>query len=252
MRYPIYMKSRFLLALLTFCFASAFSVTMAQEKVPVIIYYDDEKGTIKEIYSVIEYPEQDTTLRDGSFRRFHPNSKLSLEVMYFAGLKNGLMKEYYEDGESLMRVSYFKSDTAQGPFKVYHLNGNILQEGTFENGILAGEVKSYFQNGNLKAFGNFENGLPEGIALELDVKGDTIYQYKYGQGLLEGESKKYQEGKISEISHYNKGVMNGEYISYHPNGEIYIKGNYRNGSPNGQWLFYNEEGTLIKEEQRGR
>ena len=246
------MKSRFLLALLTFCFASTFSVTIAQEKVPVIIYYDDEKGTIKEIYSVIEYPEQDTTLRDGSFRRFHPNSNLSLEVMYFNGLKNGLMKEYYDDGESLMRVSYFKNDTAQGPFKVYHQNGNILQEGTFENGILAGEVKSYFQNGNLKAVGNFENGLPEGIALELDVQGDTIYQYRYKVGMLEGESKKYKEGQISEVSHYNKGVMNGEYISYHPNGEIYIKGNYRNGSPNGLWLFYNEEGTLIKEEQRGR
>jgi len=246
------MNLKFLLVFAVLLSAINFSALQAQEKVPVIIYYDDEKGTIKEIYSVIEYPDQDTTLRDGSFRRFHPNSNLSLEVMYFTGLKNGLMKEYYDDGETLMRVTYFKSDTAQGQFKAYYPDGAILQEGSFENGILAGEVKSYFQNGNLKALGNFENGLPEGIALELDIKGDTIYQYSYHQGLLEGKSKKYKEGKINEISHYTKGTLNGEYHSYHPNGEVYIKGNYKNGRPNGLWLFYNEEGILIKEEQRGR
>jgi len=151
-----------------------------------------------------------------------------------------------------MRVTYFKSDTAQGPFKAYFPDGTILQEGSFENGILANEVKSYFQNGSIKAIGNFENGLPEGSATEFDIKGDTIYQYRYKEGILDGKSEKYKEGRLSEISYYSKGVMDGEYISYHPNGEVYIQGNYRNGRPNGLWLFYDTEGTVIKEEQRGR
>ena len=48
----------------------------------------------------------------------------------------------------------------------------------------------------------------------------------------------------SQVS-YNAGLEDGDYRTYHPNGEPAIEGAYLLGERSGTWRFYSPEGTLL-------
>ena len=53
-------------------------------------------------------------------------------------------------------------------------------------------------------------------------------------------------GEISgiEIGSFKNGKKNGEWLSYHRNGQLFSKGNFTNGEKGGLWEFYHENGQL--------
>jgi antitoxin component YwqK of YwqJK toxin-antitoxin module len=222
------------------------SMAFSQERVPVITYFGDDYSRIKEIYFIIE---GDSAILDGPFKRFYPNGKLALEVMYMEGLKQGLLKEYYEDGESFQRVSFFKNDTVQGPFKVYYPDGEIMQEGEFLSGFLEGEVKSYFPDGKLKTLGYFKQSIPDSIAVEYSKTGSVLMEIAYAEGLVHGKKNLYYEsGQVKNSFQYKLGKMEGNFEAFFESGEIQIKGQYRNDKPVGVWNYFNKAGEIINRE----
>ncbi len=47
------------------------------------------------------------------------------------------------------------------------------------------------------------------------------------------------------IGNFKNNKADGEWTSYHFNGEISITGNYRDGLQIGYWYYYNTDGNLI-------
>ena len=58
----------------------------------------------------------------------------------------------------------------------------------------------------------------------------------------------YDNGKIKTRARYNKeGKLEGEYKSYHENGEVKMEGQYLNGEAIGNFKYYDEKGKVIDE-----
>ena len=56
----------------------------------------------------------------------------------------------------------------------------------------------------------------------------------------------YPSGVKWSLNNYVEGVENGEYKTWHPNGQLNISGHYSMGSSTGVWTFYNGEGVIAK------
>ncbi len=62
--------------------------------------------------------------------------------------------------------------------------------------------------------------------------------YVNDEGLKHGEYKLYDDNCLFITANYINGELNGERISYEPNGDISIKMNFKNGKKNGEYISY--------------
>ena len=70
---------------------------------------------------------------------------------------------------------------------------------------------------------------------------------KFKDGKLEGEGLTYHDNGQLWIKQYHKdGKKEGEELSYYQNGQLHMKRNYMNGYIEGKWLTYNKNGKLEK------
>jgi len=44
----------------------------------------------------------------------------------------------------------------------------------------------------------------------------------------------------------NKWVNQGEFLQYHPKGQVAVKGEFHNGKRNGTWVYSDENGKVLK------
>ena len=65
---------------------------------------------------------------------------------------------------------------------------------------------------------------------------------------------RYADEYVEYSGYRRKGEIHGEYIKYHENGNIAIRGTLNNGYYKGKWSYFNENGELIKEDlwRRGK
>lgn len=98
--------------------------------------------------------------------------------------------------------------------------------------------------------------------LEGEFQSDDInLKRKYLPGLIRyqyvsNDYQKITQGYVKEIyfvfkNSYHNGRLDksGNYLKYHPNEKLAVKGFYQNGLKAGNWYYWNEEGTLLTYEE---
>ena len=124
----------------------------------------------------------------GVVRTYYDLKKTKLKEEYFinAGKKEGIYKEYYENGQLCVEVNYING-TMNGIYKLYYENGQLWEEMNYIDGKINGIFKSYYSNGQLMEEVNY-----------IDDKRNGIYKsYHYDGQLL--EEVNYIDGKKSFI-----------------------------------------------------
>lgn len=72
--------------------------------------------------------------------------------------------------------------------------------------------------------------------------------YLVGKEVKHGTWKSfYPDGRMWSLSNWNLGIEDGEYKTWHTNGNLNISGFYSNGVRTGKWTFYNTDGEVVKE-----
>lgn len=181
--------------------------------------YDADNGK-KTDYYYDEVVKAEYTLLNGKLngqgKTYHLNGKIHLTGNYTNGEKNGLFKEYDD-------------------------NGNLETEYSMLNGELNGEMKTYYSNGKLKKSGNYLKGEEHGNFVEYDEYGNKLAEYVMLNGKKNGVFKFYEKnGKINVSTTFKDDINNGQEISYFyddETGELHLKqiGEYLNGERNGTW-----------------
>lgn len=84
------------------------------------------------------------------------------------------------------------------------------------------------------------------------LKRTTYYWLKdKNDKTIEGAELSPETGQILGKLNFDDGeIVDGEVKYYYPNGRVSSKGQLRNGRRSGKWKFYNENGELIKIEER--
>ncbi|RSK38625.1 toxin-antitoxin system YwqK family antitoxin [Mangrovimonas spongiae] len=148
------------------------------------------------------------------------------EIMYKDGVKHGLAKYYYPNGQ-ILRTGYYEKGLKTGEWKAYRKIGGLLYIGSYKNDKATGEWKYYDAvNGVIDAIGNFKD----------DQK---VGEWRYY----------YENGIIKMIGSYLNGKKEGKWNEYFDNEALKSTGYYQNNEKIGVWKFYDKYGDLIKNEK---
>ena len=162
---------------------------------------------------------------DGEYK-FFKFEKLKEYAQYKEGRKNGVMKSYFADGETIEKDFRFKDGKPDGILKTYHQNGKLLSEKEYKDGLEHGFDRVY----------DIETGKPT-----RDVK--------YVNGLLESgqtERIKSSQGDYDIKSNYVNGKLDGAYTEIYVTGTVKTKGAYKAGKKDGRWETFKNDGLPEK------
>lgn len=188
---------------------------------------------------------------------YYPSGKVKSVGSYKGSNKEGLHREYKEDG-SLIKASLFENNIKtgegllnneglrNGEWKDFYSNGALKSKGQYLNGKKVGLWKHYYPNGTLEQKGNYNTeGLADGEWLWFYESSDTLKIVNYRRGLEEGMMMEYSRGgNLIAKGEYIEGKR--EYDWFYSIGEVSIYGSYRYGEEDGFWKHF-RNGTLIFE-----
>ena len=94
---------------------------------------------------------------NGLHEKFYQNGKLSSQVEYSNGVRNGMDKAWWEDGNPKHILNY-KNSSKDGRFEYYNSNGVLLRAGFHKNNKKSGIWEGWYEDGNLHHSGNYVEG----------------------------------------------------------------------------------------------
>lgn len=164
------------------------------------------------------------------------------------GKRIGVWEKYYNNN----RIRYqgqFQNGKEIGVFKYYSAlsSEHPIVIKTFTKNSTQAKVKFFTEKGILESEGEMNGKNRVGKWLYYHVDGKSILaEENYEKGILNGESITYYlTGTITEISNYKNGKLHGNLKRYADNSVLLDDLNYENGKLNGAAKYYNVEGELI-------
>ena len=129
----------------------------------------------------------------------------------------------------------------------------------FKNSLFKEMKKPFYQLISKESF-TYVNGQKTGIHKEYDKNEKLVLEEELKDGVKNGSFKSYKGDVIVEEGTYSNGLMTGEWIFRHDNGNLKGQGNYVNGDMGekdktgipkkgreGNWVLYHENGNISKE-----
>jgi len=177
--------------------------------------------------------QTDTTFystKRGKAKMSSPENADYFEVYASNSAKNGVIQQYYLDGNKRASITY-KNGVAHGSYKVFYENGAIKESGRFSSGVPTSLKRVFYENGEPKSqsmYSFVNNTLLHKMLYIWDVSGEVM--------VANG---------------------NGEFFELDENDRPLIQGTYSDGVKTGDWIYYekstnsnrvekhNEAGELI-------
>ncbi len=241
----------------------------------------DEKGNLKKITKFVNDVEQvvESDMKPLIVQHeYYPNGKVKREASFRDGKREGVWREFDEQGNVLNSQTYQKGvlvgqgivDTdgkRRGLFKEFYPDNSLRAEGVFVDGLRSGEWKFYYHNGQIQEIGSYQEGQPDGIWTWYYDNGQKQIEEQFFKGTPNGSYKEYDSrGNIIVTGTYFDGMKNGkwteeigdmrtqgeyrndkqigEWVSYYDNDKLAFKGTFNAGYPDGEHFFYYQNGRL--------
>ena len=241
----------------------------------------DEKGNLKKITKYMNDVEQvlESDMKPLIVQHeYYPNGKVKREASFRDGKKEGVWREFDEQGNVVSSQTYQKGvltgqgivDTdgkRRGRYKEFYPDSTLRAEGLFVEGERSGEWRFYYQTGELQEVGSYIEGQPDGIWIwyyangqkqveeqfykgqlngsykEYDSRGNTIVTGTYFDGMKNGKWTE-QIGDMRTQGEYRNDKQVGEWVSYYDNDKMAFRGTFNAGYPDGEHFFYYQNGKL--------
>lgn len=241
----------------------------------------DEKGNLKKITKFVNDVEQ---VLEGDQKplivqhEYYPNGKVKREASFRDGQREGVWREFDEQGNVVNSQTYKKGalisqgvvDTdgkRRGDYKEFYPDSTLRAEGLFIDGKRSGEWRFFYQNGKVQEVGTYKDGEPDGLWTwyydngqkqieeqfykgkangpykEYDAKGNVIVTGTYFDGMKAGKWTE-QIGDMRTEGEYRNDKQVGEWVSYYDNDKLAFRGKFNAGYPDGEHFFYYESGKL--------
>lgn len=128
--------------------------------------------------------------------------------------------------------------------------GNDVSKGNYSNGLKDGQWVTYNYKLQIKSIENYTLGLKQGVAIEVNDRGQIDSEFYYKNDSLDGTCKTFSYGinPLTTID-YKMGVINGMKRIYYENsgGKLMEESSYVNGEKDGLSSFYSNKGYKIAE-----
>ncbi|MDT8400492.1 MAG: hypothetical protein RQ743_02265 [Bacteroidales bacterium] len=172
--------------------------------------------------------------------------KVSEGIVTEDGRRNGVWKNYYENG-NIKEEGEYDYNRRTGFWNFYNRDGSIIQTGSYRNGRPEGLWKWYYPEGSILREEEYYQGRRDGSFIEYSKEGDIISEGEYLDGERNGPWK-ITIGDHIEEGNYIIGLRDGMWRYYDTEGNVLYRGRYIQDNPDGYHFYYYESG-MIKEEQ---
>jgi hypothetical protein len=98
------------------------------------------------------------------------------EVTFKNGVRDGLMKSFYQDGR-LRQTFWYKNGVREDSAKWYYQEGQVFRSTPYKNDTVDGIQKQYYRNGRLKARLTYTKGLRKPLLEEFTPEGKLVGGY---------------------------------------------------------------------------
>ncbi len=194
-------------------------------------YYEDGSVGAKGNYS--------NGLEEGFWQYYDESGMVSSLQKYEIGFLHGIFTSYYSEN-LISQQGEYKFDRMDGEWTTFYENKSIQDKGKYYLDMPEGEWEYYYENGNIHQKGSFEKGEKRGVWKTWDNEGQLSEEVNYiSENEVEWITFRNTAGKSSVQN------GNGNFISFHPNGEIAVSGSVKNKKMDGDWNFFDENGKLI-------
>ena len=129
----------------------------------------------------------------GSYREWHPNGQVAVEVRYKDGEKDGVERTFYADG-TLRSEARFDKGRIQGEYKEYYENGKLSSVRHYVDGKLHGDAASWYDDGQKRSVGRFRGGEYDGAWVGWYDDGSIEKEAVFEEG-LEKSRETYRRGE---------------------------------------------------------
>jgi len=202
----------------------------------------------QEGYQVFRYPNG-TISGEGLFRNGKPED--FWKSYYVTGIKKseGKYKNFQLDsiwvffdqaGDTIEKINYlfgkrngysykYKKDPSEGLY--------VSSRELFAGDRKEGTAYFYFPDGKIQQALTYNNGKKEGLSRELDRNGNVITLFEYNNDFL------ISRERINRSD--NKGLKQGVWKEFYPNGGIRSEKNYRDDLLHGYYKEYDNRGILV-------
>jgi hypothetical protein len=99
-----------------------------------------------------------------------------------SGSKNGLIKDYFEDGSIKEEIEYFNG-VKEGKRKVWYRSGQLYKSGTMKNDRWHGKYQEWYENGSPKLSGQYMDGQQDGEWVFFDKEGNNLPNLNFENGI---------------------------------------------------------------------
>lgn len=154
---------------------------------------------------------------------------------------------YFVNTDHIRSSTIFEHGKPNGEYRSFFFSGLPLEEKHFVNGVENGQRVSYSSAGRVIARVPYVGGKKEGIAYKYysydgTLKSEISYKNDYRDGITK---EYYENGKLSQISHYRQGELHGRFELFFPNGNKNVEDYYEYGLQTGPAYKYSEKGHLV-------
>jgi len=144
--------------------------------VPIFISGCNGKGNIKKdsqpVIDTISVPDTGYT----GIKQYMSRNYLIKEVTFKNGVRQGLMKSFYQSGK-LRQTFWYENGLREDSAKWYYEEGQVFRSTPYRNDTINGMQQQYYRNGRLKARMNYVKGLRTTSLEEFTMEGKLIQGY---------------------------------------------------------------------------
>lgn len=109
-------------------------------------------------------------------KQFMSEKRLSQEVTFKNGVRDGLTKSYYIDGR-LRQTFWYVNGLREDSSKWYHPDGRLFRSTPYKNDTIDGTQIQYYKNGKIKARLGYKKGFRTPELVEYSPDGKTVSGY---------------------------------------------------------------------------
>lgn len=117
---------------------------------------------------------------------------------------------YFEDGKRVFSEENYKDGLLNGVVKNYYDNGNLTEVTYYKEGKKHGSSKIYTEGGVLIEDVNYVDGKLNGLAKYFDIKGVIKEKGMYADGARAGKWEYYIDGEVSEKGRPRKNMLKND------------------------------------------
>jgi antitoxin component YwqK of YwqJK toxin-antitoxin module len=174
---------------------------------------------------------------DGYWKTYSPNGKIKSEGNRKNFELDSVWKFYNEQGKLAFEFNYLKGKK-KGYKKTYDTkDGSLVTSENYVNDVKSGNTIVYYKDGRVKQTIPFSEGKEEGLGYEYAPDSTIISLTQYKMGFIQKDRKINRRDA--------KGLKQGTWIEFHPNGQVKTEVTYSDDKMNGYLKEYSASGSLL-------